>query len=65
MMFYGNPGTGKTTVARIMGKIFKEAGILEKGEFFEVGREDLVGEYGHTAIDTSRVLNKALGFFVY
>lgn len=66
MMFYGNPGTGKTTVARIMGKIFKEAGILEKGEFFEVGREDLVGEYvGHTAIDTSRVLNKALGSVLF
>lgn len=61
MCFYGNPGTGKTTVARIIGKILKEVGILEKGEFFEVGREDLVAQYvGHTAMKTSEVLNKAL-----
>lgn len=61
MNFYGNPGTGKTTVARIIGKILKEEGILKKGEFYEVGREDLVALYvGHTASKTASVMNKAL-----
>lgn len=61
MNFYGNPGTGKTSVARIIGKIMKEEGLLKKGDFIEVGREDLVAEYvGQTAIKTSKVLKEAL-----
>jgi hypothetical protein len=43
MSFTGNPGTGKTMIARLIGKIFKEIGLLEKGNVYEVGREDLVG----------------------
>ena len=63
MCFLGNPGTGKTTVARIVGKIFSEMKLLsDKKTFVEVQRSDLIGEYvGHTAPKTQRVINKALG----
>ena len=62
MVFSGNPGTGKTTIARIMARIYHSLGILSKGQLVEVDRSGLVAGYvGQTALKTSKVIKKAMG----
>lgn len=62
MVYTGNPGTGKTTVARIVAKIYREMGILKKGHMIETDRAGLVAGYvGQTALKVQEVVNKALG----
>ena len=61
-VFTGNPGTGKTTVARIMADVFRTLGILSKGQLVEADRSKLVAGYsGQTAIKTNQVIDSALG----
>lgn len=62
MIFTGNPGTGKTTIARIVSKYLKAIGVLSGGQLVEVSRADLVGRYvGHTAPLVNQVVKSALG----
>ena len=62
LSFTGNPGTGKTTVARIIGRIYKQLGLLSRGHFIEVSRTDLIAGYqGQTALKVKNVIEKAKG----
>lgn len=62
MCFTGNPGTGKTEIARLLAQILKEEGVLSSGKFVEAGRADLVGQYvGHTAPKVRKKFKEAMG----
>ncbi|WP_101843964.1 AAA family ATPase [Halobacillus sp. Marseille-P3879] len=66
MIFKGNPGTGKTTVARLVAQLFQEMKVLESGHLIEADRGELVGEYiGHTAQKTKDLITKALGGILF
>lgn len=66
MMFTGSPGTGKTTVARLIGQIFREAGLLQIGDLVEVSRFDLVGEFiGTTGPKTVQCCRGAMGSILF
>jgi AAA+ superfamily predicted ATPase len=66
MIFYGNPGTAKTTVARLLGQILASEGILRRNKFSEVGRSALVAEYvGQTAVKTLTAIKRARGGILF
>lgn len=66
LVFKGNAGTGKTTVARLIGKIYKKLGLLQKNVFIETGRKDLVGQYqGHTAKKVLEKIKEAQGGILF
>ena len=66
MVFLGNPGTGKTTVARMIGDILYNLGYIKSNKLIEVSSKDLVAEYvGQTAVKTMNVINKAMGGILF
>lgn len=66
LVFTGNPGTGKTTVAREIAKIYKQYGLLKKGHLVEVDRSGLVAEFlGQTAIKTTEIVQRAMGGILF
>ena len=66
LVFKGNPGTGKTTIARLLSKIYKQLGILEKGQLVEVDRSEIVAGYvGQTALKTKEKIDEAMGGILF
>jgi SpoVK/Ycf46/Vps4 family AAA+-type ATPase len=66
MVFHGNPGTGKTTIARLLAKIFKALGVLSKGQLYETDRSGLVAGYtGQTSLKVREVCQKSLGGILF